>query len=189
MLVLASGSAVRRRLLTQAGLTFDVVPADIDESVVQHHDPAERALALAKLKAEHVWAKRPHDIVIGADQVGRLGARWLEKCHDGAAAKEQLRAMRGQTHRFFSAAAVVQQGHVTGAGAGVVEECAVTFRDFSEDELDRYLATNEWRGCCGSYQIEHRGAQLVDDVQGPLTAVWGLPLYPLLKTLRTLGAA
>ncbi len=181
-LVLASGSAVRRRLLTKAGLTFRVDPADIDESPLDDEGPFERARRLARDKAMAVAQRWPGAIVLGADQVGVVEGTGVElsKCWDEEAAVEQLLSMAGQRHTFCSAAAIVTGGRVS---AELEERATVTFRPFDEDAARAYVALGEWQGSAGSYHLEGRGIRLCESVEGPDNAVYGLPLLSILSAL------
>lgn len=183
--VLASGSAIRRRLLAAAGLVFVVDPADVDEDVAIA-DPREKARALAEKKAVHVSRRRPGALVVGSDQVGVIeGGAELAKPRDLEDAVRQLLAMAGRTHAFFPAAALARDGKVL----DVVDEAVrVTFRAFGEEEARAYARLEEWRGSAGGYRFEERGALLVESVDGPTHAVLGLPLLALLRALRGQGA-
>lgn len=113
-LVLASGSAVRRRLLTRAGLTFRVDAPDLDESPLEGEAPFDRARRLAREKALLVSTRWPGALVLGSDQVGVIDdtGHELQKCWEEDAAVAQLCAMSGRAHTFTSAAAIVLDGQV-----------------------------------------------------------------------------
>jgi septum formation protein len=184
-LILASGSGIRRRLLANAGLRFSVLAADIDES--GHDAPRERAARLARQKAQAVALAHPDAWVIGADQVGELGPDFqveLQKPWDESTAKAQLLQMQGKWHRLTSAAALVHGEEVV---AQVSETTRIRFHELDEGAAQAYIALGEWRGSCGGYQIENRGARLVAELDGSLNAVLGLPLFPLLNALRENG--
>lgn len=185
--VLASGSALRRRLLADAGFVFEVDAADIDESPREQESPASRASRLAADKALSVSRRRPGLWVLGADQVGVTdeGVE-LAKCWDEDAAREQLRAMQGRAHTFFSAAALARDGVLAWQG---LASARVRFRALSDAELRAYVALGEWRGCAGSYQLEGRGIQLVEAIEGLESTVWGLPLLEVVCALRAQGLA
>ena len=182
-LVLASGSAVRRRLLTRAGLAFRVDPADLDESPREGEGVFDRGRRLAREKALLVSSRWPGALVLGSDQVGVIddtGAE-LAKCWDEDAAVHQLLAMSGRSHTFSSAAAIVLDGSVQ---AEVEERATVWFRSFDEDTARAYVRLGEWQGSAGSYHLEGRGIRLVERVDGPDNAVYGLPLLSVLGALR-----
>ncbi|MFZ9886952.1 MAG: Maf family protein [Myxococcota bacterium] len=187
LLVLASGSAVRRRLLTRAGLVFRVDVADIEEGARPSEAPFDLARRLAREKAEAVAARWPSAVVVGADQVGVVDSDGpvLRKCYEEEQAVEQLLAMAGREHTFCSAAAVMTG---TVLVAEVEQRATVRFRAFGKDEARAYVALGEWLGSAGSYHLEGRGVRLIESVTGPETAVLGLPLLPLLGALRDLAA-
>ena len=192
-LVLASASASRRVLLTSAGLTFEVRPADIDETAIKRAARAEgasaeaAALRLAGLKAEKVARGEPDAVVIGADQILVCDGAWFDKPRDVDAAREQLRALRGRTHLLVTAVVCYRDA------APVWHDVAVphlTMRSFSEDFLRHYLAqeADAVTGTVGAYRVEARGIQLFEAIEGEQSAVLGLPMLSLLGYLRRIGA-
>ena len=194
-LVLASASPSRRRLLEAAGLSFRVVPADIDESALKRalagHSPNDRAAAiahaLAQAKAEAVSARIPDALVVGADQVLALDDELFDKPGDLAAARAQLMRLRGKTHRLLSGVSLALGGRSVWQR---MQAATLTMRTFSPEFLDRYLAAagaNVTRSV-GAYEIEGPGIQLFERVEGDYFTILGLPLLPLLAELRDRGA-
>jgi septum formation protein len=183
-LILASGSAIRRQLLGDAGIAFVADPADLpEEDLVAHiREPDRQARWLAVAKARHVARRHPGGFVLGGDQVGALDdGTLLEKPRDSAHHVRMLLAMAGRRHTFHPAAALVRDDTVLAeAGCAVT----VTFRAFGEETARAYVATGEGRGSCGGYELEHRGCQLVEDVAGDMQAVLGFPLRLVLPMLR-----
>src|SRR5262245_40893779 len=132
--LLASASPFRRRLLEAAGVSFRVVPADMDEaplkgSLAGKVSAEGLAEALAVAKAEGVSARFPADLVIGADQVLAFGDDLLGKPADIAGARAQLERLRGRTHRLLSAVVLAQGGRVVWSK---VDIASLTMRAFSE---------------------------------------------------------
>lgn len=193
-LILASGSAYRRKMLEAAGLSFRTVPADVDEAALKRGlaaqspkpTPAAVADALAQAKAQCVSDRHSSATVIGADQILALGSELLDKPGDLAAARVQLERLRGKTHRLVSAVALAEAGKVLWTH---VDEAVLTMRPFSPEFLDRYLA-QAGPGLCqivGAYEIEGSGIQLFERVEGDHFTIIGLPLVPLLAELRSRG--
>ncbi len=183
-LVLASSSAIRRKLLADAGVAFVADPADLDEDALVQGivDPAAQARLLAAAKARHVSHRHPGAYVLGGDQVGVLhDGTPLQKPRDPEHHFRMLLAMSGRRHTFHPSVALVKDGVVLGEGAAVV---VVTMRAFSEACARAYVATGEGRGSCGGYESEHRAAQLIEAVDGDLQAVLGFPLRLVLPLLR-----
>jgi septum formation protein len=193
-LVLASGSPFRRKMLEAAGLSFQVVPPDVDEGALKRGlasrrpQPGPEAIAgeLAAAKALAVAGRFPEALVIGADQVLALGDQLLDKPGDLAAAREQLLCLRGRTHRLHTAVALAQGGRIVWSHA---EHATLAMRSFSREFLEGYLA-KAGSGLCrivGGYEIEGLGIQLLERVEGDHFTVIGLPLLPLLAELRARG--
>lgn len=183
-LVLASGSAIRRQLLTDAGISFTVDPADLPEEELVAHvvEPDRQARVLAVAKARHVARRHPGRFVLGGDQVGAVeDGTLLEKPRDDAHHVRMLLAMAGRCHTFHPAVALVRDDLLVAEAASAV---VVRFRPFGEETARAYVATGEGRGSCGGYELEHRGCQLVEDVAGDMQAVLGFPLRLILPMLR-----
>src|SRR5690242_20146452 len=115
-LVLASQSRARKMLLAGAGLSFETMPAGIDERGVQQASkvsaPAEVASLLAREKARWVSERKAGHYVVGADQTLALGNRLFNKPDSREAAAEQIRSLAGHTHKLHSSIAVVLDGQV-----------------------------------------------------------------------------
>lgn len=193
-LVLASASPYRRKMLEAAGVPFRVLVADIDETSLKRAiaaetgkpDPRVVSEALAGAKAEAVSGTQADALVIGADQVLALGDDLFDKPGDLTAARGQLERLRGRTHRLVSAVVLAQDGEVVWSHVG---EARMTMRSFSPAFLDRYLADAGAELCriVGAYEIEGRGIQLFERVEGDHFTIIGLPLVPLLAELRARG--
>ena len=189
-LVLASGSMARRTLLANAGISFQLDPADIDERAAERPladaPPEDVAQALAMVKAATVSERRRDDLVIGADQVLALGPERFDKPADMEAARRQLLRLSGRTHHLHCAAACARAGEIVWQHA---ESAALTMRPLDPALVGRYLAAVGPTALTsvGAYQLEGRGIQLFDRIEGDYFAILGLPLLPLLRFLRDSG--
>jgi septum formation protein len=190
-LVLASKSAVRRLVLEGAGIPLEIVPADIDERGLEARagmrSPGAIAALLAYEKARAVSVRLPDRLVLGADQTLALGEQSFSKPVDRAAARAQLMALRGRSHELHSAVSLLRDGAV------IFEHCAVarlTMRAFSVDFLTAYMeaAGDAVLASVGCYQVEGRGIQLFERIEGDHFTIMGLPLLPLLEFLRREGS-
>lgn len=194
-LVLASGSVTRRRMLEAAGLSFRVVPADVDEDAIRSAltvpdaggGPERVARVLAQAKAEEVSRRMPDALVIGGDQVLALGRDIFTKPADLAAARRTLRALAGRTHRLLSAVSLAINGAEVWSH---LDAASLTVRDISDTYLDDYLARvgDGVCACVGAYELEGLGVQLFECIEGDYFTILGLPLLPLLAELRARGA-
>jgi septum formation protein len=192
-LVLASGSASRKTLLTAAGVDFIADPADLDEAALMAQLKADGANAervaseLAAQKALHVSRRHPGGLVLGGDSVIAFGEKLLSKCANLDEARALLHEMSGREHLLVSAASLARDGEVLWLHAS---PCRMHMRDLSPQFLDNYLA-HEGRAILssvGCYHFEGKGAQLFDTVEGDYFSILGLPLLPVLAALRVQGA-
>jgi septum formation protein len=176
-LVLASSSPRRRELLPLLGVPFEIVEPDVVE--LTEGDPLGLVLANAERKARAGAALAgPDATVLGADTDVVLGGRVLGKPGDPEAARERLRKLAGRIHEVHSGVFVVgPEGERSG-----VESTKVRFRRLSEEEVDSYLETGEWRGRAGGYAVQGFGSSLISAVEGDLSNVIGLPM-PLVGRL------
>jgi septum formation protein len=186
---LASGSAARRGLLQQAGLIFDVIPADIDESAIKSKvaqdglSAARAARVLAAAKAKMVSQAHPDCLVIGADQILVCNDIWFDKPKDLAEAGAHLRTLRGKTHALETSICVCRDGALIWQHH---ETPLLTMRSFTDRFLQDYLDQERDALCTtvGAYRLEGLGIQLFDQIVGDQCAILGLPLLPLLQFLR-----
>lgn len=198
-IVLASGSAVRRQLLEQAGVPVSVRPVDVDEPALRRQaqkdgmtiEATARLLAEAKAEAgaRALLLQRelpPDSVVIGADQILEQDGRIFSKPADRDEARAQLRTLRGTTQRLHTAVAIRQSGALVWSG---VVTPVLTMRDFSDAVLERYLEVegDELLYCVGACKVEGPGVQLFSRMEGGQDAILGLPLLPVLEALRQRG--
>jgi septum formation protein len=189
-LILASKSAARRAMLTEAGVAFSVRVADVDEDAVKAvHDPADAAglaLELAQAKALAVSRQDADAWVLGADQTLGFDGGLVSKAASLGEARARLAAMRGRVHQLHSGAALARNGQIVWSG---LDTASLRMRRFSDSFLDAYLTAEgeALLACVGSYRLEGLGSQLFEAVDGDYFTVLGLPLWPVLKELRRAG--
>jgi septum formation protein len=187
-LILASQSRARQLLLSNAGIDFEAVAAEIDERSVQQASglsaPGEIAGLLAREKALSVSMRQPGKFVIGADQTLALGTRLFSKPADRAQAAGQLRALAGRSHELHSAVAVARDGKIL---FETVTIARMTMRQLGEAEIDAYLdqAGEAVSSSVGAYQLEGVGVHLFERIEGDHFTILGLSLLPLLAFLRS----
>jgi septum formation protein len=180
-LVLASASPQRRAILTQLGVDFEVVPANVRERDSGPPEEVVRENALAKARAV-ASELEPGRIVLGVDTEVLLDGRLHGKAADERAAREQLERLSGRAHEVWSGIALTSaSGERTDA-----ERTLVVFRVLDERLVDWYLASGEWHGRAGAYAIQGRGAALVERIEGDYWNVVGLPVAKLLRLVPDL---
>nr|WP_246728293.1 Maf family protein [Microvirga terricola] len=189
-LLLASTSRTRRALLESAGIPIETQSPGIDERAVEAAamdlPPLDLARRLASEKSLAVSRAHPERIVLGADQVLDCGDKVFHKPVDRAAARRQLQALSGRTHRLHSAGALAKGGEIV-AGFAVIAH--LTMRALDDDAINLYLdlAGPEVLNSVGVYHYEGLGVHLFERVEGDHSTILGLPLLPLVAALRRLG--
>jgi septum formation protein len=192
-LILASTSKTRARMLEKAGLAFSTEAPGLDEALMlealgdentlEPHDAAE---VLARAKAQAVGERAKGAFVIGADQVLAFEGRIVSKPENMEAARAQLLDLRGKTHTLHTSVALANNGGVVWAQTDIA---TLTMRKLSPEFIGHYLAAagEVVLSAVGAYQIESIGIQLFEKIDGDFFSILGLPLLPLLATLRREG--
>ncbi len=184
-IVLASSSPRRRELMEMLGTkNLLILPARGEEVPPEHASGAELVMALAAAKAREVAAQRPaEDVVIGADTIVWVDGRPFGKPHSEEEAARMLRRLSGDCHTVYTGVAVLHGGEEDVE----FEESRVWFRDLSDEEIARYIATGEPMDKAGAYGAQGRGALLVRAIEGDFFNVMGLPLCRLGRMLKKQG--
>lgn len=188
-LILASGSAYRKELLSRLQLRFEVISPDIDETALPDEAPEQTALRLAEAKAEAVAARIAGALVIGSDQVATLDGEQIGKPGNHARALAQLQKMRGREVVFHTALCLLdgRSGRSPRVQTQNVQT-RVRFRDVPDAELDAYLRIEQPYDCAGSAKNEGLGIALLEQISSDdPSALTGLPLVALTTMLRAAG--
>ena len=207
MLVLASASPRRQELLRNAGISFTVNPADIDETPLPGESPRECAERLAREKALAVWSMRPQDLVLGADTIVVVDETILGKPVDPSDAARMLRLLSDRVHRVITGVCLI--GPVAGEMAPdaarsqsssqeelrtenrelrtASETTLVTMSALSDDEIRDYVATGEPMDKAGAYAIQGIAARWIPRIEGDYSNVVGLPVALVYTMLRERG--
>ena len=175
LLYLASSSKRRKDLLAQIGLSFKVLVPDVEERLDPKH--LETSLKrLAKKKAEDAIARYgvKEGLVLGADTIGILDKKIIVKPEDEQDARDILSALSGRSHQVLTAVCLIDAG--TGRCRTCLERTRVTFYPLSNEDLEWYIGTGEWKGKAGAYAVQGQGAVLVKRISGDYCNVVGLPV-------------
>lgn len=177
-LILASASRDRRKLLAQAGYTFDVMPAHLDEPrQAAYGDCRQYVQEVAWLKAAATARSIDDGLILAADTVGWFRGQVIGKPDDETDARRILRTLGGQVHELWTGVILWKRPEDWQLAWQEVSECVV--KPFTDDELNAYIATNRWVGCSGAYAIEGPDDPYVRVIRGSVSNVIGLPMESL----------
>ncbi len=187
-LILASGSAIRASILTNAGVDFDVVKPGVDEDVIKKSSAKEglslekTALALADAKALAVAADAGV-YVLGSDQILEFQGRAFDKPKNLDEARDRLADMQADSHTLINAVSIAHEGRIVFRH---LERPRLHLRAMSKAEIDQYIeeAGPAILSSVGAYQVEKLGARLFERIEGDYFSVLGLSLFPTLAFLR-----
>jgi septum formation protein len=184
-LILASSSPRRAEILRNAGIPFEIIATQVDESLLPGESARTMVARLAEAKARaavQLGADLSDWILLGADTTVELDGEILGKPGDSANAREMLAKLSGRTHHVVTGVFLLRlPGNATRAA---VETTAVTFAPLSEKEIDDYVASGEPMGKAGAYAIQGLGGRFIPEIEGCYFNVVGLPLsrfYTLVK--------
>jgi septum formation protein len=184
-LVLASASPRRLELLARIGIVPDrVQPTDIDETPRKAELPRQLAARLARGKAEAAAAAAPDALVLAADTVVGVGRRILGKPVDEAEAKRFLDLLSGRRHRVMTGVCLIRPD---GRRSERLVTTILAFQRLTAAQIEDFIATGEWRGVAGGYQIQKRAEAFCRFLSGSHSNVVGLPLFETAQLLRGAG--
>lgn len=191
-IILASTSPIRLQMLRAAGLEVEAFAPRVDEAtirdalVAEGASPRDIADTLAEMKARKVAERYPASLVLGCDQVLEIDRDILAKPGTTAEAHDQLRRLRGRSHKLLSAIVAYENAKPVWRH---IAEARLTMYQISDAYLDDYVTRN-WesiRQSVGCYKIEEEGIRLFSDISGDHFTILGLPLLPLLAWAGTRG--
>lgn len=178
MIILASQSPRRHQLLKEAGIAFQVIGPNVDETMDSSLLIDDRIQEVAMRKAVDVKKRYPNDQVLAADTVVVCQGEILGKPLDEAQARHMLQQLSGQTHEVKTAVVILKEDPIS-----FIETSIVTFRPLSDDEIEHYLDTKEWVDKAGAYGIQGRAAEFVSSLVGSFDNVIGLPIEKIKRLL------
>ncbi|MFM2396991.1 MAG: hypothetical protein RLZZ144_241 [Pseudomonadota bacterium] len=182
-IILASTSPYRKELLARLQLPFLTAAPDIDESPLINESAPQTSRRLSIAKAQALSTVYPNSLIIGSDQVALLGETQLGKPHTHENAVRQLQSMRGKTVIFYTALTLLNSA--TTEMQTEVAENWVTFRDLTDEEIERYLIKEQPYNCAGSAKSEGLGISLIHSMTGDdPNALIGLPLIALIRMFK-----
>ena len=183
-LILASSSKVRKKILEEVGLDFEVKSPTFDEEKAKKTldlDPKNLALFLAKQKALSISKKFQNSYVIGSDQVCEFENKDISKSNNASQAIKQLRQFNGKIHYQNNAVVIAFNGKIIFQNFSRVK---LQMRKMSNQEIDSYVKSDQPWGCAGSYKYESLGKHLFEKISGDYYSVLGLAIQPVLFFLH-----
>lgn len=184
-IILASESTRRVDILRMLGVSFSIIPPDVDERREKGESPRDYVLRLSYQKAYRVGSHFPDKWVIGADTAVVCRGRILGKPESDQDAFDMLRMLRGKWHKVLTGYCVLNLSQSIIYRDAV--ETRVFLRDLSDDEIERYIETSEPLGKAGSYAVQGKGGCMVKEIKGSYTNVVGLPICEIAEALLSLG--
>ena len=184
-LILASSSESRLKLISQIGYVPDeIISPDINETPFKKEKPLEYAERMALGKAREVAKYNKNAFIVAADTFGYHGNKIIGKAANEAEAREMITRLSGKKHRVYTGLAVIAPDG-TERVKRIVSK--VKTKRLSAQEIDEYIATNEWVGksCC--YSLSGAAAAFIIEIQGSYSSIIGLPLYETKNLLTGLG--
>ncbi|MBL8030136.1 MAG: septum formation protein Maf [Candidatus Doudnabacteria bacterium] len=184
-IILASTSPRRRQILNLFEIKFKVVDPEYDEVFEKNLDARKLALSLARGKAEAALKKHPKGVIIAADSLVCLGKKIFGKPKDDKQAMQMLKALSGKTNKVVTA--VVMIDALANKVFYEVIETRVKFKQLSNEQIKKYVATKEPLGRAGAYALQGLGFDLIEKISGSITGSIGLPMEVVFKGFKKLG--
>ncbi|WP_280769775.1 Maf family protein [Salipaludibacillus daqingensis] len=178
--VLASQSPRRKQLLEQAGLSFTIIPSDVEEIVPESYTPKETVASLAHQKATDVFSRNPDKLILAADTIVVIDDKILGKPADAHQAYEMLQQLSGRDHHVLTGVTILsQEKEMT-----FVEKTHVHFFPLTSEEITSYINSGEPFDKAGGYGIQGLGSTLVEKINGDYFTVVGLPIAKVVRALK-----
>lgn len=182
MIILASNSARRKKLLEKCGIEFEVIASDIEEKVNIDIKPKELCISFAFEKAYDVAQRNPDRFVIGADTAVEIDGRILGKPEDKAEAIKFLKLLSGREHSVITGFAIINLSK--NIKIADYEESKVLFKTLSDDEIEDYVSSTEPYDKAGGYAIQGEAGKFVESYHGDYDNIVGLPTEKVIEVLK-----
>lgn len=182
--ILASSSPRRISLLNAAGFSVDqIISPDVDESVYPKELPIEYSKRVTKSKAMKVAETHQDAVVLSGDTLVTAGRKIILKPEDPDDARRMIKTLSGRRHKVISSVCVICDKKVMLKTAVTT----VSFKRLSDEEIDYFVASGEWKGMAGGYTIEGIAGSFIKSMNGEHTNVIGLPMYEAANLLTSAG--
>ena len=186
--ILASGSTIRKKILLDHGINFDVQKSEVDEEELKKNilnlPFEERVIKLASAKAKEISEINLERYVVGADQMCVCNDRVFNKPGNLENALNNLKLLAGNTHYQFSGISIFLNGKTLW---NFCDTATLTMKELSDEQIMSYVLEDEPYECCGSYKYESLGATLFSKVKGSEYSIQGLAFDPLMNAFKKFG--
>lgn len=179
-IILASASPRRRELLKNIFTEFEIMPADVDETLSEKIKAEDAARYLSRKKAEFIAEKYPDALVIGSDTTVVTDGEILGKPENKADVRRMLNTLSGKTHKVITGVCLCKNGNTRSFS----ETTEVVFYKLSKSEIEEYLNGDEWRDKAGAYGIQGEAGLFVEKINGDYNNVVGLPVARLNREIK-----
>ena len=181
-LILASASPRRRELVPLLGIPWAIKSVDVDESIIDHPDPAENVMQTSALKAKaSARQSGAGALILAADTTVVLDGLMLNKPQDEKEARQMLRELRNRVHQVYTGITIIDKA--ANRQVADVARVDVPMRNYSDSEIEAYVRTGDPLDKAGAYAIQHSKFQPVTNFSGCYAAVVGLPLCHVARNL------
>ncbi len=186
-IILGTNSPYRKEIFESLGIPFEVEGSNVDESQLERDDPKELVIELSRLKAEAVAKNHSDALVIGFDSVGFFDGNILEKPKSKEEAFERLKSLSGKEHYHYTGIHMIN--NVSGKTITKVNENKIFMRDYSDEEIEKYLKQDERMNTYAlGYDTEkHISASFIEKIEGNHLNLKGIPLSDVIKMLNEIG--
>ena len=185
-IILASNSSIRQKILEDSGISFEVVPSEVEEEELKQslsgNNFREYCLALAKAKALDVSNKKKNAYVIGSDQICSYGEEIFSKPLTKENCFKTLSKLSGNTHYQNCGISICKNGKEIWSHYA---QAALTMKSLSDTEIRDYIDKDEPFMACGAYRFESLGKNLFLTTKGDETTIQGLTLNPIINFLTS----
>ena len=188
-IILASKSEVRKKILSENGISCNVEPSKIDEEVIKESLLKQGATAeiisknLAELKANKISNKNPDELVLGADSIIDLGGEIISKPRSREEALNILKKMNGKSHFLISSVCISKMGNMIW---NYTDKAELVMKNLNDSELKNYLSkiSDKDLYAYNVYQIEGEGKKLFSEIKGDKNTIMGLPIIKIKSYLQ-----
>ncbi len=180
MLILASNSERRKKLLSDIGLEFKVVSNAVSEEIDEKLKPEDTVITLSKRKAYAAFKQNPNDTIIAADTMVWVGDTPIHSPKTEEEAYEGLKKLSGQSHKVYTGVTIINKDKEI----SFYEVSTVYMKNYNDIQIYEYIKTGEPYGKAGGYGIQGEGGKLVESYEGDFFTIVGLPLKKLQKELE-----